>query len=87
MDNSKYVSMLGCGEIMFARPLWIVLYISWLPLRLDNYLDGILGIGDKLETQACLRQAQTMSDHLAHADSTSADKVEGCLAVSRTARI
>ncbi len=40
-----------------------------LPLWFDNYLDGIPGIGDKLEAQACLCQAQTMGNHLAHGDS------------------
>ena len=85
--NSKYVSMLGRGEIIFARPILMVLYMSWLPLGLDNYLDGIPGIGDKLETQACLLQAQTMSNHLAHANGAGANEVKSCLVVSRTARI
>lgn len=40
-----------------------------LPLWFDNYLDGIPGIGDKLEAQACLGQAQTMGNHLAHGES------------------
>ena len=42
-----------------------------LALKLNDYLDGILRAGDKLEAQARLGQTEAMGNHLAHRDSAS----------------
>ena len=60
---------------------------SWLPLGLNNNLDGILSLGNKLETKARLRQGQTVGYHLLYRDIARPNKFQRRLVIGGAAGI